>query len=321
MRTDDEMEFDRPFDLSRDYPPLVVPEKQSVDLDAVAALMVGAAEAVPCIRAKLENPESSQDIKDLAGFGLRMFDLLTGIWERVVRPAVAGQPNGLAGGVRAPKPPPRPDAGKKELIEALAVSDKTSILYDSNLGTIPIANRQKLNHALSAGIREAALAKATADGTDPAEAVRVTDDALSLVANLTFMGQASRPVKDKAYCSMPIRLEFEDRGSRIHFERTIRAQCGNRATMSLPSAIREAQTKFYNAMKAAYRDEIVMVRVDTEKLRFKAFHKEDGGPQWIPCPEEEPIPFDILTRGSGPAGGAGANLAPIVGAGDGAGPS
>jgi len=61
--------------------------------------------------------------------------------------------------------------------------------------------------------------------------------------------------------------------------------------------------------------------VDTEKLRFKAFHKEDGGPQWIPCPEEEPIPFDILTRGSVPAGGAGANLAPIVGAGDGAGPS
>jgi hypothetical protein len=190
---------------------------------------------VPAIRAKFESPDSSQDVRELAGFSLKMFDLLAGVWERVVRPAVSSPTSGLAAGSRAPKPPPKPDAGKRELMEALAVSEKTSILYDANLGLVPIANRQKLNNALSVGIRETAVLRAERDGADPAEAVRVADDALSLVTNLSFMGQASRPVKDTAHCSMPIRLEFEDRGSRIHFERTIRAQCGIRATMSLPS--------------------------------------------------------------------------------------
>ena len=296
MRSEDEMDLEHRFDLTRDYPPLNVPERQSVDVDAVSALLVGAAEAVPAIRAKFESPDSSQDVRELAGFSLKMFDLLAGVWERVVRPAVSSPTSGLAAGSRAPKPPPKPDAGKRELMEALAVSEKTSILYDANLGLVPIANRQKLNNALSVGIRETAVLRAERDGADPAEAVRVADDALSLVTNLSFMGQASRPVKDTAHCSMPIRLEFEDRGSRIHFERTIKAQCGIRATMSLPKPVRDAQSKFYQAMKERYVNEIVMVRVDTERLRFIAFHKEDQGPKWLECLEVEPIPYDILTR-------------------------
>jgi len=249
MRSDDEMDLDRRFDITRDYPPLSVPERQNVDVDAVSALLVGAAEAVPAIRAKFESPDSSQDVRELAGFSLKMFDLLAGLWERVVRPAVASPSGGMAAGGRAPKPPPKPDAGKRELLEVLASSEKTSVLYDANLGLIPVANRQKLNQALSVGIRETAVAKAEEDGVDPSEAVRITDDAFSLVTDLSFMGQASRPVKDTAYCSMPIKLEFEDKGARIHFERTIRAQCGIRATMSLPKPIRDAQSKFYKLIK------------------------------------------------------------------------
>ena len=313
MRSEDEMDLDNRFDITRDYPPLTVPVRQNVDVDAVSALLVSAAEAVPTIRAKMDSADSSQDVKELAGFGLRMFDLLSGIWEKVVRPAVAS-PGGLA--PRPPAPPPKPDTGKRELIEALKTSDKTAILYDANLGTIPVANRQKLNQALSVGIREAAVAKAVADGEDPTEAVRVADDALSLVGNLSFMGQASRPAKNKPYCSMPIRLEFEDRGARIHFERTIRAHCGIRATMSLPQPIREAQSKFYSAIQACYENEIVMVRVDTEKLRFVAFHKEDKGPKWLECPEWEGIPYDILTRES-TAGGV-RSAPPLINVGGGA---
>jgi len=313
-RDDDEMDLDNRFDLTRDYPPLIFPEKQSVDTDAVSALMVDAAEAASGIREKLESPNTGEDVKEVAMFGLRMFDLLSCMWERVVRPAVASGPQGGLS-AKAPKPPPKPDAGRKELMDVLLKSEKTAILYDTNLGNVPIANRQKLNHALSAGLREAAVARAGPDG-DASEAVRVTDDALSLVNDMAFMGQASRPVKDKSYCSMPIRLEFEDKGARIHFERTIRAQCGARATMSLPPIIREAQTKFYNEIKNRYANEIVMVRVEVERLRFIAFHKVDKGPKWLPCLETEPIPYDILSRELGSFSGVAA--APAVNAGGGA---
>ncbi len=57
MRTDDDLELNRRFDLTRDFPPLIFPEKQGVDADAVSALLVGAAAAVPAIRAKMESPD------------------------------------------------------------------------------------------------------------------------------------------------------------------------------------------------------------------------------------------------------------------------
>ena len=314
MRTDDDLELNRRFDLTRDFPPLLFPEKQGIDVDAVSALLVGAAAAVPAIRAKMESPEVGQDVKELASFGLKMFELVEGLWEKVVKPAAACQPNGQAAGATAPRTLPKPDLAKRELIEALAASDRTSILYDANLGNVPIANRQKLCHSLSAGMRESAIALSNLHNTDPSEAVRVADDALSLVSNMTFMGQASKPVKDKSHCSMPIKLEFEDRGARIHFERTIKDRCGIRATMSLPYNIREAQKKFHATMRDLYEGELIMVRVDTEKLRFIAFHKFDQGPKWNPCFEYEDIPHDILSRDMGPPTKAAPVAAPAVGA-------
>jgi len=58
MRSDDDLDLDHSFYLTCDYPPLIVPERQGVELNTVSALMVGAAEAVPSIRAKLDSPDS-----------------------------------------------------------------------------------------------------------------------------------------------------------------------------------------------------------------------------------------------------------------------
>ncbi len=145
---------------------------------------------------------------------------------------------------------------------------------------------------------------------DPAEAVRIADDALSLVKDMTFLGQASKKVNnprkpDLEHMSMPIKLEFDDRNSRIHFERTMLDKCNIKASMSLPKPVRTALNKFHDNLKIRYPDEITMARVDTYKLRFIAFHKEDGGPKWEPCPEWLAIPLDILKDGNAPPAGTG----------------
>jgi len=103
---------------------------------------------------------------------------------------------------------------------------------------------------------------------------------------------------------MPIKLEFEDAGARIHFERTIFARCGLRATQSLPKNVRIAQKKYLDTVKSNYPGEIVMVRVDTRRLRFSVFHKEDGGPKWLPGTETMAIPYNILSGDGGEAGPA-----------------
>jgi len=316
-RRDENEEFDR-FNLTRDFPPLVMPDRQVLDIAAVDALMVGAAAMVPMIRAKAEDADEPEDTKSLAKFSLQLFLLLEAVVEKAVRPLASTPPNGGPGAARGPPavlPKPKPDVRKQELAEALAKADRTAILHDANLGTIPVANRQKLCSALSAGIREAALTKAEGAGADPAEAIRVADDALSLVKDMTFLGQASKKANnpkrpDLTHMTMPIKLEFDDRNARIHFERTMLAQCNLRASISLPKSVRIAQNKFHEIIRAKYPDEITMVRTDTLRLTFNAFHKAEGGPKWLPCLECENIPLDILqsenarSHSDGAVGGA-----------------
>ena len=247
--------------------------------------------------------------------------------ERVVKPMAgtgALRAAVAAGGGKAVSMPipTAEEKNKKELVAALNESERTVILHDANLGTVPIANRQKLNHALATGIRAATISKATDTGTDPTEAVRVVEDALSLVKDVTFLGQVSKKIENKkkpelSHMTLPIKLTFEDKGARIHFERTIGARSGLRATMSLPNQVRKAQSAFHEEIKKRYPNDITMVRTDVGKLRFIAFHKEDGGPKWLPCTEVRGIPLDVL-RDNNPAVeggelGAGVDTPPMDG--------
>lgn len=326
-RVDDpSSDLDQRFDLTRDFPPLIFPDRQNVDLGAVSSLLVGAAGAVAAVRDKLSDPGINPDTKVIGEFALNLFHLVEVLWEKVVRPAAAApSANFVHGGRAAPAPPPKPDGGKRELREALAKSDRTAIMYDANLGDVPIANRNKLCSALSAGIRAAAVTKADSAQGDATEAVRVADDALSLVSDMVFMGQSSKPVNKERnpnagdFHTMPIRLEFEDRGARIHFERTMREKCGIRVSMSLPKGIRQEQQKFHASLLQNYPGEMVMVRVDTDRLRFNAFHKYDGAKDWISCSETREILPGALSaepvggaNAGGEAAGAAAPEGPVV---------
>ena len=70
---------------------------------------------------------------------------------------------------------------------------------------------------------------------------------------------------------MPVKVEFENKGARIHFERTLHEKCDIRPSISLPTGIRRAQTGFYNELKHKYNDNIILTRPDTASLSFIAF--------------------------------------------------
>ena len=115
--------------------------------------------------------------------------------------------------------------------------------------------------------------------------MRAAADALSCAKNIEFMGQASKVHTNrdgtlKDFCSMPVKFEFEDKGSRIHFERTLHERCDVRPSMSLPKGIRTAQTAFYNELKALYPGCLVMTRPDVDSLSFIALVENDGDRCW-----------------------------------------
>jgi hypothetical protein len=136
----DNSDIENRFDLTRDFPPLIFPEKVTLDLDSVSSLMVGVAADMPAIREIAEKTEN-REVKMLAENNMKLYALLEAVLERVVKPmagagatTVAAPPGGGAA------PPSRLDLDKKALTEALEESDKTVILHDANLGQVPIAN-------------------------------------------------------------------------------------------------------------------------------------------------------------------------------------
>jgi hypothetical protein len=310
-------EMDDMFDLSQRYPPLTLPGRPELDLKEIKTLMVTAAAAGDEVRPLLEAEDVDPKIKAFGSLSLALLQVISAIVENGLVPLAgnsgrtgSGTTNGSGSGPNgrnsAPAPPPKtPAPGRKELRDALEKADTESILFDADLGKYPSGNRAGLANNFSEGLRKLAIAKATETASDPGEAVRAMNDALGCVNDMDFIGIRSEPIRIREHgnqpvkdChTMPVKLRFEDKSSRLHFERTIKGVCGLRAAMSLPKPIREEQAVLGKALRDRYPGFIVTVRPDPETLHWTAFRKINGEGKWTQCPETVPIPNGILLPG------------------------
>ena len=108
---------------------------------------------------------------------------------------------------------------------------------------------------------------------------------MSLVNNAEFLGASSKIHSNRdgtlsSHYSMPVKIEFENKGARLHFECTMREKCDIHPSISLPTGIRKAQTAFHTEFKQKYDGYIIMTRPDTPSLSFMAFAKKDGEKGW-----------------------------------------
>jgi hypothetical protein len=308
----DEGELDRAFDITEQYPPLVNPPKPLFDVEAIKTLMVDATTKAAAIRAKAEDPNMDEGTKEFASFTVSLYDLLTSVVEKAVIPLADRPPPSWhrSGGIEPPAVAPKPPPGKKELTEALILAEKTCVIFDAELGSASVGNKERLAHAFSESVRAKALAHAEEASDSPesaaimaAESIRVADDALSCATDISFLGQATKPYNNKrnasdprngSFHTMPVKLEFPDRNSRIYFERMMREKCKIKASMSLPLGIRKEAEACRKVVLEKYPGELVMIRAEAEGLRFVAFHKKDGEGKWVRCPETYRIPFSAV---------------------------
>jgi hypothetical protein len=93
---------------------------------------------------------------------------------------------------------------------------------------------------------------------------------------------------------MPIKLEFSDKSSRIHFERVMRKKCKIKAAMSLPTGIRKEAEKCRKAALEMFPGKLVMIRAQSEGQKFAVFHKNDGDPKWVRATDSFPIPLSSV---------------------------
>jgi hypothetical protein len=301
-------ELDRVFDLSAPYPPVTFPGKPQLDLGEIKNLLVAATAAGEEVGPILASQDLDPKIKAFGSLSLALLNVVSAIVENGLMPLT--DPPASTGTATAethakkigPAPPPKTAAGFRELMECLEKADTESILFDANLGNVSMGNRNGLNTAFSNGIRTAVIATAEAKGHDPSEAVRAMNDALDCVSELDFIGVRSEKAKGKdpvtqaerEHFTMPVKLKFEDRNTRLHFERTVKAQCGLRAVMSLPKNIRTEQSLFVRALRARYPEDFVTARPDVGSLHFIGFRKKPTEKRWVKCSESIPIPVGIM---------------------------
>jgi hypothetical protein len=255
---------------------------------------------------------ATEEVRELAGLSISLLDLVSAVVEEGIIPMTSSHAVSFAAAVGAPAPGvpppgrPRVEPGTAELRAALTAEDKTAVVFDVDLGAAPAAYCTTLNGAFSAGLKAATMKVADETGGDVNEGIRIVNDALSCADNLDFVGQTSSRKIDKQdpenpvtlpFCMMPVKLDFPDRNTRIHFEKTLRKHCGIKASMSLPFQIRKFQSLFLNAMRSRYTGMVVSVRPDTSNMSLVAFMKEEGGGGWSRCRESVPIPRGIMLPG------------------------
>ena len=305
------------YDLTRDFPAPSLPEKPALDVSSIKALLVEATAASECVKPLLERENVPEEYKILAKSNAALTALICALVEKGIEP-MAGLVTGVGGGqsgrnyaaaarrmTNPPPPAPKPlQPGKKELIEALEKSEKESVLFGANLGASVIAHRGTLNNNLTTDFHRRVLERAADKPEETVrESLRLVEDALSCVDNLEFLGTRSKPISnshevpDGKFCTMPVKLNFTDRDSRVNFERTVRELTGLKAVQSLPHPLRKEMAAFRKALEERYEGEIIMTRPNTQSLEFVAFHKKDGDKRWSSCVETHPIPLGIMLPG------------------------
>jgi hypothetical protein len=289
------------FDLTRDFPALNYPTRGGVDVGVVKSLLVEAAKAVADIKEVMDDPTVDPINLKFAKFNIAIFNLLEAAVEKGIVPIAAAP-------ALAQDTTQTEIKGERLLKDALETAEKTAVMFEADLGTQPVANRERLGQLFSAGIRAHALRKAEAAGKDPVEAVRIVADAVSCVSDIAFLGQATKKFENKfnkeddrngKFCTMPVKLTFPDRSSRIHFERVMRSECDLRASMSLPEQIRGVHGDFNRKLREKYPDTPISIRVNADRLRLEAHMKAEGEKTWKRTEDVWDLDPAIMVPGSG----------------------
>ena len=307
--------LDAVFDLTNDFPPVAPPDRPAVDVASIKTVLVEATAMAENLKPLLGREDVSTDSKAIVSMLVTLVNLVGTVVEKGIEPissivvgvnATSSRSFAMAARKIAnpPQLPPKNVPGKKELVEALNKSELESVLFGANLGGSAVAHRGTLNAAFTADLKRRTVAGA--DGQPGAvvdESLRVVEDALSCVDNVDFLGLRSQTYKvpgseaESDFCSMPIRLSFPDKDSRLNFERTIRTNTGLKVSQSLPPMIRNQMAAFRRALESRYIGDMIMARPDPRSLEFIAFRREGGVGKWLPLRESFPIPPEIMLSG------------------------
>jgi hypothetical protein len=217
----------------------------------------------------------------------------------------------VGGGATAPRPSrsnrqsvsrPPPSAEvlrEKKLRQAIIKAEKSTVIFNADLGSVPVMNRDTLARKVTLLLHDKARTEGEyKDNMKAAE--EAVDDFLSC-ASLDFLGKGTQPFfnkkditdeRNRKFCTVPVKLTWKSKGERIRGEQAIRKVCNSKCSVPYPKKIRALIDEALKAGQSAKPGCFIRVRVSHESLTVTAHARE--GNSWSDLGISKEIPSDIL---------------------------
>ena len=194
---------------------------------------------------------------------------------------------------------------KQEIVKA----EKSTILFDLDLGPVPIINKDTLSTKVTRAIHtSAAKGEEVSKGNyTTQEAEEMLDDVLTC-ANLEFLGNGSKKYynakkpndeKNGKFCTVPAKLTFRNKDERIRAEQSIRKLCKVRCSIPYPKKLRDIVNNMIQDGRKASPGNFIRVKVDAENLKVSAaasIHQGNNKYKWEDLNISTDIPLDVLDK-------------------------
>jgi hypothetical protein len=189
---------------------------------------------------------------------------------------------------------------KKKFIQEVREAEKCSLIFKTNMGTVPVLNPDTMKRKFAEDLAAKAALVEEADSGRPSPAVAAQlDDALEMVTKMEFFGKVTKKAKKKGktgeeedFYSIPIKLVYRDKNTREAAESRFKTLCKVGGTVPYHRTLRNCINKVIEESKVKYPGHFIQVKVDAEKFQLKV-SKMKGG-VWTNNVETLPLPDSVL---------------------------
>ena len=188
------------------------------------------------------------------------------------------------------------DERKKRFVQAVKDAEKATLVFNTDMGTVPVMNTQTMNRKFSLALKaKAAVVDGNVNGEPTRDTITRLDDTLSMVKSMDYFGKTTKKVtdnqdRDRVYYTIPVKLNYKDRETRIAAEVNLRKLCKVSCTTPYHATLRTEIKRAVDCAKVKYEATWIQARIDLEDMCLRLSYRE--GEVWhndvemIPLPEE-----------------------------------
>jgi hypothetical protein len=140
------------------------------------------------------------------------------------------------------------------------------------MGKVPVMNRDTLAQRTTLALTKMAANKECPGSTIPSEdTVAAIDDALSVTTGYEIYGAATKTYRHPtdansgAYCTLPVRYDFESKDARVRAEKIFWDKCNVNCAVPYPTMMRETIKQVINKVRLEHPNNLIRVTIDTGK--------------------------------------------------------